>query len=188
MDASKNDSVIRYTLAGALAFLIAGIAEGFVLLRYEAMLGFPAEGIIGGLILGLFIRKHIKITSTVLASLVSIVIGLFGGAFIGLLIYDGYYVPSIISGMLVGGLFGLIIGAGKESLYFALIGATVFFVGDMLVDSVNVWEGGFYNFITDISGEQGYQVVTVAMTTLYHGIAIGLGTGIYLKNKSRKLV
>lgn len=188
MDVSKNGSIIRYTLVGALAYLIAGIVEGFVLLRYEAMLGFPVEGIIGGFILGLFIRKHIKITRTVLASLVAIVIGLFGGAFIGLLIYDGYYVPSIISGLLVGGLFGLIIGAGKESLYFALIGAVVFFVGDMLVDSVNVWEGGFYNFITDLTGEQGYQVVTVAMTALYHGIAIGLGTGIFLKNRSGESV
>jgi len=188
MDVSEDVSIIRYTLVGALAYLIAGIVEGFVLLRYEAMLGFPVEGIIGGLILGLFIRKHITIARTVLASLVSIVIGLFGGAFIGLLIYDGYYVPSIISGLLVGGLFGVIIGAGKESLYFALIGAVVFFVGDMLVDSVNVWEGGLYNFITDLSGEDGYKVVVVAMTALYHGIAIGLGTGIYLRNKKGKLI
>jgi hypothetical protein len=187
MDTSKNGSIIRYTLVGALAFLVAGIVEGFVLLRYEAMLGFPVEGIIGGLIFGLFIREHIRITRTVLASLVAIVIGLFGGAFIGLLIYDGYYIPSIISGFLVGGLFGLIIGAGKESVYFALVGAVVFFAGDMIVDSVNVWEGGFYNSITELSGEQGYQVVIVAMTALYHGIAIGLGTGIYLKNKRGKL-
>ena len=188
MDVLKEGSIIRYTLAGALAYLIAGIVEGFILLRYEAMLGFPVEGIIAGFILGLFIRKRIKITRTVLASLVAIVIGLFGGAFIGLLIYDGYYVPSIISGLLVGGLFGLIIGAGKESLYFALIGAVVFFVGDMLVASVNVLEGGFYNFITDLSGENGYRVVIVALTALYHGIAIGLGTGVYLRTKSRKLI
>ncbi len=171
-------------MVGALAYLIAGIIEGFVLLRSEAIFGFPTEGIIGGLIFGLFIKNHIKITKTILASLVAIVVGLYGGAFIGLLIYDGYQVPSLISGMMVGGLFGLIIGAGKEFIYFAVIGAIVFVVGNIIVSSVNVWEGGFYNFLTDLFGEQGYQMITVAINALYHGVAIGLGTGIYL-NKFR---
>lgn len=183
MGTSRERSIVGYTFAGLLAFLIAGVAEGFVLLSSEAILGFPVEGIIGGLIFGMFIKDYISIPRTTLASLVAIVVGLFGGAFIGLLIYDGYFIPSLISGMLVGGLFGLVIGAGKESLYFALIAGAVFVIGDIALDSVNVFEGGFYNLLNDFIGEQGFKVVIVAMTSMYHGIAIGLGTGVYLKNK-----
>ncbi len=186
MDNSGSGSVIRYTLLGALAYLIAGIIEGFVLLRYEASLGFPVEGIIGGLIFGFFIATHVKIIRTILASLVAIVVGLFAGAFIGLIIYDGYHIPFVISGMLVGSIFGLIIGAKKHVLYFAVIGAFIFFLGRIITSYVNVWNGGFYNFFADFAGEQGRMVVTVALNTLFHGIALGLGTGIYLNRRGYK--
>jgi hypothetical protein len=46
--------IIKYTVLGALSYFIAGLVEGIVLLRYEAMLSFPAEGIIGGLIFGFY--------------------------------------------------------------------------------------------------------------------------------------
>jgi hypothetical protein len=161
--------------------MIAGILGGLVLLRYEAILGFPAEGIIGGLLFGLFIRDHVRITKTIVASLFAILIGLFGGAFIGLLIYDGYYVPSIISGLLVGGIFGLIIGAGKRAYPFALIGAVVFLLGDLVTSMFNVWGGDIYNLTTDMIGENGYQIAVVAINSLFHGIALGLGTGLYIK-------
>lgn len=180
MDNSKSGSVLRYTLLGALAYLIAGIIEGFVLLRYEAILGFPVEGIIGGLIFGFFIASHVKIIRTVFASLVAIVVGLFSGAFIGLSLQNGYLISFVISGVLVGGLFGLIIGAKKYILPFAVIGALVFVLGRAIMSYVNVWVGGFYNFF-NFAGEQGYMVATVALNTLFHGIALGLGTGIYLK-------
>jgi hypothetical protein len=69
--------IIKYTVLGALSYFIAGLVEGIVLLRYEAMLSFPAEGIIGGLIFGFFLVKHFNVVRTVLASLAAIVIGLF---------------------------------------------------------------------------------------------------------------
>ena len=183
---SGSGSVIRYTLLGALAYLIAGILEGFVLLRYEAVIGFPVEGIIGGLIFGFFIAAHVKIIRTILASVVAIVVGLFSGAFIGLSLQNGYLISFVISGLLVGGLFGLIIGAKKHVLHFAIIGAIVFALGRIITSYVNVWGGSFYNFFTDFAGEQGYMVATFALITLFHGIALGLGTGIYLNRRGHE--
>lgn len=183
MNSSKSSSIIHYTLFGALAFFIAGIIEGFVVLRYEAIISFPLEGVIGGLLFGLGIAKHVKVIRTTLASLVAIIVGLFWGAFLGLVIYDGYQIPFIISGLLVGGLFGLIIGANKHFLQFAVIGAIVFVFGDVLVSLVNIQGGNIYNFFTNFLGERGFTVLIVALTAMYHGIALGLGTGIYLKKK-----
>lgn len=178
---NSSSNIIKYACLGALSYFIAGIFEGLVLLRYEAMLGFPTEGIIGGLIFGLFISKHFSIIRTIVASLVAIVVGLFAGTFIALIIYDGYLIPSIVSGLLVGAIFSLIMGARSKFILFAIIAAIVFVLGDIIVDNINAWQGGLYNAVTDIVGDKGYMVFIVALTTLYHGIAIGLGTGVYLK-------
>jgi hypothetical protein len=178
--------IIKYTVLGALSYFIAGLVEGIVLLRYEAMLSFPAEGIIGGLIFGFFLVKHFNVVRTVLASLAAIVIGLFVGAFIGLLIFDGYFVSSLVSGFLVGGIFGLVMGARSKSIQFAIIAAVVFSLGDLITSYVFTWEGGFHGFITEVTGDVGYIVTVVALTALYHGVAIGLGTGLYLKRLKGK--
>ncbi|MBB6444479.1 hypothetical protein [Bacillus benzoevorans] len=141
------------------------------------------EGLIGGLIFSFFIATHVKQIRTILASLVAIVVGLFGGALIGLSIYDGCQIPFLISGMLVGGLFGLIIGAKKYVLHFAVIGALVFVLGKIILLYVDAL---FYHFFTDFAWDQGHMVVTVALNALFHGIALGLGTGIYLKRSRHK--
>jgi hypothetical protein len=163
-----------------LAFLVGGIAAGVLLLSQEALVGLPAEGIIGGLVFGYFIRKNCSIMRTVIASTIAVFLGFFMGAFAGLLIYDSYGVPALISGFMTGALFSLIMGFGKEFLRFAAISAAVFFLGDMILNSINVFEGPFFNLIVGSIGVMGYNVVIVSLTALYYGIAIGLGTGIHL--------
>lgn len=172
--------IIICVIAGGLAFLIAGTAAGIVLLKQEGLVGFPVEGIVGGLVFGFFMKGHYSIVKTVIASTLAIVLGLFGGAFIGLLIYDGYGVPALISGFLTGAAFSLVMGFGRKFLRFSLVCAAVFFLGDMCLNYINVWNGPFYNYIAGRFGEDGYKVAIVALTAVYHGKAIGLGTGIHI--------
>ena len=177
--------IIICVVAGALAFLLAGTAAGIVLLKQEGLVGFPVEGIVGGLVFGFFMRRHFSIVRTVIASTLAIVLGLFGGAFIGLLIFDGYGVPALISGFVTGAAFSLVMGFGKKFLRFSLICAVVFFLGDMCLNYINVWNGPLYNFIAGRFGEDGYKVAIVALTAVYHGKAIGFGTGIHLAMEAK---
>lgn len=172
--------IIISIIAGGLAFLLAGTAAGIVLLKQEGLVGFPVEGIVGGLLFGFFMRRHYSIGRIVIASTLAIVLGLFGGAFIGLLIFDGYGIPSLLSGFITGAVFSLVMGFGKAFLRFSLICAAMFFLGDMCLDYINMWNGPFYNFIAGRLGEDNYKVAVVALTAVYHGKAIGLGTGIHL--------
>lgn len=172
--------IIICIIAGAIAFLIAGTAAGIVLLQQEGQIGFPVEGIVGGLVFGFFMKGHYSIVRTVIASTLAIVIGIFGGAFVGLLIYDGFGVPALISGFLTGAVFSLVMGFGKGFLRFSLICAVIYFLGDMFLNYINVGNGPFFDFVTGRLGEDGYKVAIVALTAVYHGKAIGLGTGVQM--------
>jgi len=142
-------------------------------------LGFSAEEIIGGLILGLLLRKHLLAGRIVLPSTLAILLGLFSGAFIGLLIYDGFSVPALISGCITGAVFGAIMGLKKDLLVFALSGTLIFFLGDLVLSAINVWNGLLYKVINQTMGETSCRVIIVTLTALYHGMGIGLGLGIH---------
>jgi len=174
------------TAAGALSFLLAGIASGVVLLRFEGIVGFPVEGAVGGLLFGLFISRHFSVTRTVIASTLAITIGLFEGALVGLFIFDAYGVPALVSGAFVGIVFGIAMRFGKRFLGFALICSVIFLLGDTAMGFINVTGGPLYTLVTGKLGESGYKVAVTALTALYHGIAIGLATGVRLSVESRK--
>lgn len=181
----KPISVSGCLALGAISFFLAGIASGIVLLKYEGFVGFPVEGAVGGLIFGFFMRRHFSITRIVIASALAITIGLFEGALTGLFLYYSYGVPALVAGAFTGIVFGIAMGFGKRFLGFALICAAVFLLGDAAIGFINVTGGPFYKLATGTLGESGFKVAIVALTALYHGIAIGLGTGVRLSVDSR---
>lgn len=182
----KQMSVLGCTALGALSFLLAGIASGIVLLKFEGIFAFPIEGAVGGLVFGWFMRKNFCMTRIVIASTLAISIGLFEGALVGLMFYDGFGVPAIVAGAFTGIVFGIAMGFGKRFLGFALICTAVFFLGDAALGLINVVDAPFYKLASGILGESGYKVAISALTALYHGIAIGLGSGIRMKVESRR--
>lgn len=182
----KPRSVLGCTAAGALSFLLAGIASGLVLLRFEGIIGFPVEGVVGGLLFGLFISRHFSVTRTVIASTLAITVGLFEGSLVGLFIYAAYGVPALTAGAFTGIVFGIVMRFGKRFLGFALICSVIFILGDTAMGFINVTGGPLYTLVTGRLGESGYKVAVTALTALYHGLAIGLATGVRLSVESRK--
>ena len=173
-------TITQYTLLGALVFFAAGIASGLALLVSEGLIGFSVEGITGGLLFGFFIRKYFSMIRTMIAATISLVVGVFTGAFIGLLIYDGFGVPFLIMGFVALSVYRLIMGIKKEFVTFALAGTVIFYLGNLLMDKINVWDGPFYEFVSKTAGENGFKVAIVALGAVFHGIAIGFGTGVYI--------
>lgn len=131
-------------------------------------------------------RRNFSVSRTVIASTLAIAIGLFEGLLISLYIYGSFGVPAIVAGAFTGIVFGIAMGFEKRFLGFALICSAVFLIGDAALGFINVTGGPFYNLVTGSLGEGGRKVAVSALAGLYHGIAIGLGTGVRLAVEGRR--
>ncbi len=165
---------------GAFAFFLGGILSGLLYLYVGSLVVVIFGSALAALILWLLIKPSVSLTKLVIAIPLGDFVSFFISAVVGLLIYDAYGVPNIIGGIVMGLIVGAVIGGVKGAVIFAIVGAVVFVIGDAAVESFNIWDGAYYRAL----GEDAGMVGIVALKSLYKGIAVGLGLGIYRKTSN----
>lgn len=178
-----NRHILFLALMGMLAFVIAGVINGFILTRFELPLGSVVEGAIWGSILGYFVRDRFKIWKVVIAAIIANVISYFVGAFIGLSLPIPRFITYMIMGILMGLIFGGILGKLRGAILFAGIGAVVFLLGGYLYDYLPLYGSSFMNFIENRFGQNGLIVFAPAFMGIFKGLAMGLALGFLEQRK-----
>lgn len=184
METRRDHSrLLLLALVGILAFTVAGIINGLILLQFELPLGSVIEGAIWGAILGSFVRDRFPFWKVLLAAILANVLSYFIGAFIGLSTPIPRFLTYMIMGIIMGLVFGGILGRVRGALLFAGVGAIIFLIGGFLFDSLAVVGNGFLTFVENTLGPNGWVLVAPALTGIFKGLAMGLGLGLYERNR-----
>lgn len=179
---SNPPRIILLTLAGASSFFVAGLVNGWILLYSEFPWGFIAEGFIWGALFWIFIREHFNLVKVVAAAILADVFSTFIATFVGLMLPVPRFVAYMIMGILMGLIFGGVLGGKRGILLFSAIGAVGFLIGGVLFDTVNLWSGSVVNWVNEMFGPMGWNVIAPGLTGIFKGTAMGLAMGVFEKN------
>jgi len=189
MSEIKKTHVLWSTLAGAISFFISGVIIDIILLRVDIYIfSTIIAGALGGLLLGLLLRKHHNIGKMTVAGVVAVTVGFWVSFFLGYVFAEIPFiaegVPGILAfflmGAMVGGLFGAIIYGRKSIWLFAVVGGIFSLVSGIFVDALN-W-GRFDNLLNVL----GIPRPNMLPFILSFGIGIGLSIDLYEMLKQRR--
>lgn len=193
MSENKNAKVAYIlwpTLSGTISFFIGGVIVDIILLRLDIyILGSIIAGGIGGLLLGLLLRKRHNIGRMTIAGIVAVPVGFWVSFFLGYAFSEIPFIANsrvpdvlafILMGALVGGLFGAIIYGRKSIWLFAAVGGILSIPLGSFVDALN-W-GRFDNLLNAL----GIPRPNLLPFIVSFGIGIGLSIGLYEMLKQRR--
>jgi len=186
-----NNSKIVYilwsTLVGTISFFIGGVIVFVISLRIDiAILDTIIAGAIGGLLLGVFLRKQQKIGIMTIAGVVAVPVGFWVSFFLGYVFSEipliaDTRIPDVLAfilmGTLVSGLFGAIIYGRKSIWLFAVVGGFLSIPLGFFVDALN---SGRLNNLLNVLGVPNLGVLPFIVS---FGIGIGLSIGLYEMRK-----
>lgn len=181
-----NSRLLLLALVGILAFTVAGVVNGLILLQFELLLGSVVEGAIWGFILGFAVRDRFPLWKVMLAAILANVLSYFLGANIGLSTPIPRFLIYMIMGIIMGLVFSGILGKGRGALLFAGVGGIIFLIGGFLFDSLALVGSALLNFVERILGPNGWVLVAPAFTGIFKGLAMGLGLGLFERRQEEK--
>lgn len=181
--------LIWSTLAGTISFFIGGVV-GFIFLLCTDMsiLDTIIAGAIGGLLLGVFLRKRHKIGTMTIAGVVAVPVGFWASFGLGYAISEIPFIANsnvpdiwaiILMGAMVGALFGAIIYGRKSIWLFAVVGGVVSVALGFLVDALNSGQ------LDELLNVLGVPHLGSLPFMLLFGVSIGLSIGLYEIIKQR---
>lgn len=171
----KKTKPSTVVIAGILGFGIGGLLLGLLLNLELPFLGFPLEGAIGGLALGLAVGK--KPLRLALFGALGFGFGFIAELFISLALWDNFIVRFLGGG--VGGLsLGLALGQKRQALYLALAGALGFGIGEAVFSIFRAPQNAVQEFILGY-GQSAWASFGGLVRGLIGGAVLGLTLGIY---------
>lgn len=190
---SKFITVLYSGMAGTVSYLIGGLlATILILLNDQYLLAIPLSGLLGGMLLAVFIRKWNQIGRFTLAGVISVSVGFLGTFIIceGIFSLIGMFtnvfsgrIANVISislmGVVFGIIFSLIIYGKKALLLFAVVCGVIEIPCIFLAEKVYSIEP-LNNLITK------YGLVDVNLLFIVLGFGIGAGFSIGLLKVSGK--
>ena len=179
------------TLAGTISFFIGGVVGFIFLLRTDNyILDTIIAGAIGGLLLGVFLRKQHKIGAMTIAGVVAVPVGFWASFGLGYAISEIPFIVNsnipdiwaiILMGAMVGALFKTIIYGRKSIWLFAVVGGVVSIALGFLVNTLN--SGQLDTLLNALCVPHLGSLPFI----LSFGFGIGLSIGLYEMLKQRRI-
>jgi hypothetical protein len=193
INTSKITYILWSMLLGMASFFISGVIACIVILLLDNyILATIIAGGIGGLLLGLFLRRYQKIIRLVIAGIIAMPVGLvisflivegFGSLFPSIGTYfENSSIPDIIAIILMGITFGAIFGLtiyGRKSIWlFSVVCGTVSIPFGLLVGAMNsgCWIKVYLENLLKVFGKIDLNFLAIIISL---GIGIGLSIGLY---------
>lgn len=200
INTSKITYILWSTLSGTISFFISGVIVCITQLHLDIVIfDTIIAGGIGGLLLGILLRKSQKISKVTIAGFIAVPIGfwtsfILGEAFFSIPFIHACFanpnIPDIIAiifmGILCGAVFGAIVYGRKAVWLFSAVGGAVSFPFGLLVAALN---SGYYiktwleNMLA-IFGKIDLNLLAIVMSL---GIGIGLSIGLFSMLKQRSI-
>lgn len=161
-------------LISSLAFFLGGLLGGTLLLVSEWPWGYLLEGAVGGLLLGLFLRRRYQPWLPMIGGAISITVAVLASFLLSWFTNIAAIIPAMISGAIAGLIFGAILNARAAVWVFSLTGAVGFGLGKMVIDWFIQTFTVLYDWLSLTAGGLSGAVLTQGLYGLVHGLTFGL--------------
>jgi hypothetical protein len=168
-----ND-LILILIISSLSYFLGGIMGGTAMVLSQPIWGYLLEGIIGGFLLGLFLRRRYALWRTTLASTASLILFYLVVDLAGRWTSFPTSIAFIIGGLLAGAVFGGLLNARGAILIFMLICAAGFGLGQLMIETLRANIPALYDWIDTFSGNNGEQIFDFGLIGLVQGFDFGL--------------
>lgn len=194
---AKTTDLIWSLILGTIAFLIAGVIAGIVVLRLDNyILATLVAGGIGGLLLGLFNWKHQLTVRMAGAGFAGVLLGFWGGFVLaeglvggfGMLFpsiaagFEGGWLADLLANLLMGLLFGAVFGGivyGRKAIrIFSLVCGAATLPFGLLVRVLNS-DHWIKEWLVDLFAVIGIVDINIVVMVTQFGVGAGLGIGLY---------
>lgn len=195
MSEIKNSKIVYIlwsTLSGTISFLISGIIACVILLLLDTyILETIIAGGIGGVLLGIFLRKRQMIGKMTIAGFIAVPVGFWTSFVLGEALFSIPFIhacfanpniPDIIAiifmGILCGAVFGVILYGRKSIWLFSVVCGIISFPFGLLVAGMN---SGHYikTWLENLLKVFGKIDLNLLAIIISLGIGIGLSIGLY---------
>ncbi len=186
-DLTLPSDLILIIIISSLSFFLGGIFGGMILLVSEWPWGFLLEGAVGGLLLGLFLRRSYAIWLPILAGMLSVTLAILLAGWVGMFTELPQSLAMLIGGALAGAIFGGLLNARRSIVVFILVCAIGFGLGQLLLETFKQNFSVLYDWIAQQSGDNGGKVLDIGLAGLYQGFSFGLSIALVVTLHRREI-